>query len=319
MHPALSVIVFTVASGAGYGMLIIVSALSLLGWSRPVIDQGIAARWHGIAELVVALGMAGLGLFASTFHLGRRERAWRAFSQWRSSWLSREGIVSLATFAPALAFAWVRYTEGVVRGPWQLAPAGCLAGAVATLVCTGMIYASLKPIRQWRDPRVVPAYVALALASGAVMTLLVGWAFGAPPNAALTAFAVAALIGAAAVKLSYWRAIDRGRSASTTASAIGLNEATSARLLDPPHTGTNYLLEEMGFRVARKHALTLRRAALVVGFVLPAILVVVAHAAGALAVAVAVVANLVGTAIERWLFFAEATHTVTLYYGARAV
>ncbi len=319
MHPALSVIVFTVASGAGYGMLVVVSAQSLLGWSQTVFNASMATRWQGIAELAVALGLAGLGLFASTFHLGRPERAWRAFSQWRSSWLSREGIVSLATFVPALAFAWVSYSEGVVRGPWLLAPAACLVCALATLVCTGMIYASLKPIRQWRDPRVVPAYVVLALASGAVMTLLVGSAFGTPPRLGLTAFAVVALIGAAAVKLNYWRAIDRGRSASTTASAIGLREATDARLLDPPHTGTNYLLEEMGFRVARKHARTLRRAALVVGFVLPAILVVVAHAAGALAVAVAVVANLVGTAIERWLFFAEATHTVTLYYGARAV
>jgi len=32
---------------------------------------------------------------------------------------------------------------------------------------------------------------------------------------------------------------------------------------------------------------------------------------------VAALVHLVGVMVERWLFFAEAKHTVTLYYGAR--
>ena len=49
------------------------------------------------------------GLLASTAHLGRPERAWRAFSQWRTSWLSREGVMAVATYVPAglLAIGWV--------------------------------------------------------------------------------------------------------------------------------------------------------------------------------------------------------------------
>ena len=74
----------------------------------------------------LALGLISAGLLSSAGHLGRPERAWRAFSQWRSSWLSREGVASVATFVPAGLFAigWVFLgrTDGWV------AVAGLLAG-----------------------------------------------------------------------------------------------------------------------------------------------------------------------------------------------
>ena len=90
------------------------------------------------------------------------------------------------------------------------------------------------------------------------------------------------------------------------------------RLIDAPHSQSNYLLDEMGFRVARKHAEKLRRIAIFAGFVGPAALLALAPLAGAAASAVtaaAVIAGAIGLAAERWLFFAEARHVVTLYYG----
>lgn len=311
MHPALSVIVFTVASGAGYGLFAVVGLTVLIG-----LPFGHA--WHGIVALGVGAALAGFGLLASSAHLGRPERALRGLTQWRSSWLSREGIAALATFVPALALAW-RWLD---VGPSRLAALALVAGAVATVACTGMIYASLKPIRQWRHGLVVPAYLVLALASGALLAVLVARAFGAP-SATLTLVSCTALAGAVAVKLVYWRAIDRGAAPSTPVTATGLGAFDDARQLDPPHTGSNYLLREMGFRVARKHAAKLRRMALVVGFALPVVATIAGGgagpAAGIVLAAFALGANIAGTAIERWLFFAEATHTVTLYYGARSV
>jgi DMSO reductase anchor subunit len=54
-------------------------------------------------------------------------------------------------------------------------------------------------------------------------------------------------------------------------------------------------------------------------FVLPVLLLAAAMAAGSpLAAVLSVLAallQLAGMLVERWLFFAEATHTVTLYYG----
>src|SRR6188472_40678 len=102
MHPAYSVILFTTASGAGYGLL---ALLGLVG-----LNHGPASSFaFGATCMVIALGLIALGLLSSTFHLGRPERAWRAFSQWRSSWLSREGVFSVFTFLPTAIFGigWV--------------------------------------------------------------------------------------------------------------------------------------------------------------------------------------------------------------------
>ncbi|MDH3582039.1 MAG: dimethyl sulfoxide reductase anchor subunit, partial [Hyphomicrobiales bacterium] len=104
MHPAYSVILLTTASGAGYGLLILLSLYGLLGFVP-------AGRWLGFAGFGVAFALITIGLLASTFHLGRPERAWRAFSQWRSSWLSREGVLATMTYVPTGLFAlgWVLF------------------------------------------------------------------------------------------------------------------------------------------------------------------------------------------------------------------
>ncbi len=49
---------------------------------------------------LISLTLIATGLIASLFHLGNPQRAWRALSQWRSSWLSREGVMAIATFVP---------------------------------------------------------------------------------------------------------------------------------------------------------------------------------------------------------------------------
>ena len=102
MHPAYSVILFTTASGAGYGLLVWLALLGMLGLVPP--DSGL-----GLVGIASALALITAGLLASTAHLGRPERAWRAFSQWRTSWLSREGVLAVATYIPAglLALGWV--------------------------------------------------------------------------------------------------------------------------------------------------------------------------------------------------------------------
>ena len=88
MHPALSVIFFTTLSGAGYGLLAWLAIASLVG--------GLPGPVRIVATLI-ALVLASAGLLASFWHLGKPMRAWRAFSQWRTSWLSREGVAAVLT------------------------------------------------------------------------------------------------------------------------------------------------------------------------------------------------------------------------------
>src|SRR5262245_44681387 len=119
MHPAVSIIVFTTLSGLGYGLA------AMLGLN--LLDPGAVATKAGH---ILALALIAAGLLSSTLHLGNPQRAWRALSQWRSSWLSREGVLALLTFAPLLVSAWV----SVIDGRYQAA-SGLLgaAGAVATV------------------------------------------------------------------------------------------------------------------------------------------------------------------------------------------
>ena len=314
MHPAPSIIVFTTLSGAGYGLLLVLTLGSTLG---PI------PAWPGLGlvGMALALGLISVGLLSSTLHLGHPERAWRAVSQWRSSWLSREGVMALITYVPALIFAsgWVLLgTTGGIFWPFALLAA---AGAAVTVWCTGMIYASLKPIRQWHHPLVAPIYLAFALMTGSLLTLPL-LALAGAPHACAGWLAVPAILLAWGLKAAWWRAIDRDQPVSTPESATGLGRIGLVGMLDPPHTETNYLLHEMAFRIGRRHGRKLRRLSYAVGLgaalVLSVLTLVSTGLLAGLLAALAAAAGLVGVAIERWLFFAEARHTVTLYYRRRA-
>ena len=309
MHPAFSIIFFTTASGAGYGLLV------LLAWGALVGHLG-SQTGFGIASFAVAIGLVGAGLLSSLGHLGHPERAWRALTQWRSSWLSREGVTAILTFLPALAFAWSWVVAGEVS---RLAAALTIVGALVTTVCTAMIYASLKPIRAWRNPWTVPVYLTLGFYTGALLAALLLHVYGL--RGPFVTFLIAVVgLAATALKIGYWMFLDGGRSASTAETATGLGSIGKVRMLDPPHTESNYLLKEMGYRVARKHARKLRLITLLFGFGLPILLSFLAvQGSDAVAIAgslLAVVSGGLGVIVERWLFFAEARHTVTLYYGS---
>jgi DMSO reductase anchor subunit len=311
MHPALSIIFFSTASGAGFGLLALTGIAVPLG----LLPQN---PGFGIAVLAMAVLLAVAGLLSSTLHLGRPERAWRAFSQWKTSWLSREGVLSVLTFVPAAVFAigWIIF--GRIGGVFGLC--GILAAMLAagTVYCTGMIYRSLKPIRQWHNYWVVPVYLALALMSGLLLLDLVV-RFWAHPTA-IPVLAVIAVVFAWWLKERYWRFIDTALAPSSIESATGLGRRGRVRMLEPPNTEENYLLKEMGFRIARKHRMRLRFVARAAGFAVPLAATLAAlFAASTLAAAVAVLGAALGLVVERWLFFAEAKHTVMLYYGAETV
>ena len=316
MHPAFSVIVFSALSGAGYGMLALV-ALAVLGEAAPVR----ALLWL----LPLALVLVTVGLLSSLAHLGKPLRAWRAFSQWRTSWLSREGLAAVLTYPPAIALGAGLMVQALTPDPGVSASRGSVAlisialialiGAIATVVCTAMIYASLKPIPAWRHRLVLPGYLLFSLACGAgAMASAVALAGGEARGWAAL-FALAAL-AAAALKWRYWRDIDGASLPFTRGDALGL-PGRDASVFERPHTQGNYLTREMGFVLARRHAARLRMIALVLFGAAPLLAALLAWALpGSMpfALPAAALAALCGVLVERWLFFAQARHMVTLYY-----
>src|SRR5262249_17319050 len=180
---------------------------------------------------------------------------------------------------------------------------------------------SLKPIHQWYNSWVIPNYLLLALFTGALWLNAVVHFW---QSAAVATAAVAVIAGVAALvcKLGYWNFIDTTQSASTVATATGLGKLGTVRFFEAPHTEENYLLREMGYRIARRHAAKLRRISLLLLFALPLPLTALTLVSGGIwAIVLAVLACLsasAGVLVERWLFFAQAKHTVMLYYGAQA-
>lgn len=315
MHPAPSIVLFTTASGAGFALLL------LLGLGAPL---GLlpASGWFAFVALALAIALAAAGLGSSVFHLGRPERAWRAFSQWRSSWLSREGVFAVATFLPTAIFGigWVFF--GVTQGFIGLCGIIAAALAAVTIYCTGMIYASLKPIHQWHNAWVVPSYLLLGLMAALLLLdfLVRLWARHATILAVATLLVV---VIAWWIKERYWRFIGTTSARSTVASATALGSRGRVRMFEAPHTQDNFLLQEMGFHIARKHAQRLRWIARLCAFALPTLGSLLAlllwGVPGTVAAGLAMLSAALGLLIERWLFFAEAKHTVTLYYGAESV
>lgn len=293
MHPAPSLIAFTTLSGLGFG---------LIAWLGLGVHDG-AAPWVALIYCLLAAALAAGGLLASLAHLGHPERAWRALSQWRTSWLSREGVLALATFAAFTPYAALWGLAGV-----RFPALGLLAGALAlaTVAATGMIYAQLRAVPRWRHWSTPALFLALALAGGAIL-------------AGRTTLGALLLLAALALQLAHWRhgATAYARAGSSIGTATGLAPLGAVRLLEPPHTGRSYLTDEMLHRVARHRATALRRLAVILGYALPALVFLTLESwpAKHSVAGLAVLAHVAGIAASRWLFYAEAEHVVGLYYG----
>lgn len=289
MHPARSIILFTTLSGLGFGLLV------FLGLGYPPVSGLTAFAFFALAYLL-AVG----GLVASTFHLGHPERALKAFTQWRTSWLSREAWASVAALGVMALFG-----AGLVFFDVRLRLLGVLGAllCVATILSTSMIYAALKSVPRWNHWSTPVVFLSYAMAGGALL-------------AGQVTVAIFLLLALAAVQAWVWRDSDTrfARSGTSLASATGLTGGT-VRSFEPPHTGRNYLLTEMVYVIGRKHAARLRAISLVLASFLPTILLLLpfSHTLAGLAV----LSHVAGALAARWLFFAEAEHVVGLYYGKR--
>ena len=290
MHPAPSVIIFTTFSGLGFGLLF------WLGLGLPA-----PTGWVAFVFFAIAYAAAVGGLLASTFHLGHPERAIKAFSQWKTSWLSREGIAAVVTL-----LIMGLYGAGLVFFGTRLTLLGWLGaiGSLATVFTTSMIYAQLKTVPRWKHWTTPALFLTLSLGGGALLSGNVA--------VALVLLAVAAAVQVVAWVTGDSRLKDSG---TTLASATGLGTIGTVRAFEPPHTGTNYLLREFVHVVGRKHSTQLRIIALVLGFAVP--LVILALGVNHVTALLAVVSHVAGVLCLRWLFFAEAEHVVGLYYGKR--
>ena len=290
MHPAPSVIIFTTLSGLGFGLL------AWMGLGHPNVT-GMPAFMFYFVAYALSVG----GLLASTFHLGNKMNAIYAFSQWRSSWLSREGIMAVLTL---LVFAPVAIAQVFLN---TTLPALGFIGSVfamITVFTTSMMYTQLKTVPRWNMFPLNPAlFLLYAIAGGALLAgegRLAGWLI-----AAVTILQIIA-----------WIAGDARVAASGTdkGTATGLGRIGKVRMLESSNTARNYVMDEMVHTIGRKHAQKLRVIATLLIGIFPALILILLPS-GLLITVIALTSHVIGVAAGRWLFFAEAEHVVGMYYS----
>jgi len=309
MNPALSVVFFTTLAGTGQGLAL---ALFAAEWASGRHWLGVAGgdRFY-IAGALAAAALACAGLVASFFHLGRPERAWRTASMWRTSWLSREVIALPGFIALALAYAaahWMVRDESLVVG------ALAALAAIVLFLCTGMIYACIRFLREWATPLTPINFTLLGCANGFTMAAAIA-ASGAPGLLRFFAmgaigFTFAALIG----RLAAWQRNAMLVPKSTLQTAIGIKHGRIEQK-SQGFMGGSFNTREFFHGKSAPFLRKVKWLFLALAFGVPfAMLAPAIDGASPAWFALAFVIQYVGLLAERWFFLAQANHPQNLYY-----
>jgi DMSO reductase anchor subunit len=301
MNPAWSVIVFTTVSGAAQGLAVMLALAQLSG-------AGAAPGLLGFA-LPLVLVMLGVALTASTLHLGRPARAWRAVMMWRTSWLSREVIVLPAFIAAVALWSWT----GKAAATWLLLLV--LVLSVMLWLCTAMIYACLRFIQEWAHPLTLLNYLLIGLASGAVLACALAAAFD--DLRLLSALGPVALFLTAAAAAARGLSLRRNAALvprSTLQSATGIRSHKLTQV-SMGMTGGSFNTREFFHGCTLALLGGVKLGFVLMAFVLPLLMLLYALRGGPrwTFIAAALV-QAPGLLAERWFFFAQARHPQNLYY-----
>lgn len=310
MHPAFSVIFFTVTSGLGYGLLFMSAVIGLLinPFNQDVQMQNFILEIL-LTSKIIGISLVTMGLLSSTLHLSNPKNAWRALFRFKSSWLSKEGVFAVLGFP--IVFSYIAnilwFQNSII---FIISSVLVLLIAVITVFSTAMIYASLKTIRTWNTSLVPTNYLIISFFGGslALLTLFTYYNLQAP-----ILFIIATILAVIAfmTKNTYYFCVGQP-SSMPIQSATGLSGKT--RLLCSGESSKNFLQKEFGYDIDIKYAKYLRILSVVLAFLVPFLILIITQI-DFMMVLIALIIHYLGLFVERWLFFAEAKHVVNFYYG----
>jgi len=324
MRPAFSVLFLTTLIGAGQGLLIalVCGQLFLVVGTG---DVSLSGGFYAMGSLI-ALVLLALGLLASFFHLAHPMRAWRAATQWRTSWLSREVIALPAAMGMAVlygglhALGWdmalMHFANGKSLDLTMAVGFVTVLACLALFLCTGMIYACVKFIREWHSVWTVINYTLMGLASGFVLAAAYAASLGAVVTGLYAGTALVLIVAALAGRaVSLWRNA-RLKPLATLKGAIGAPHQ-NIRQVTQGFNGKSFNTKEFFHGKSPETVKFLTTFFLAVGFAAPFVLVALGMGSAAI-LWLAVMVQYVGLLAERWVFFAQGNHVQNLYYQRKA-
>ena len=210
--------------GAGAGCFLLAALLRGL-------DDEFRLAFSGVPLLIVAPGVALLGVLALTPEVGRPWRARWLLVNLRHSWMSRE-VLAMAVFLPVSAVACF-----VAHPAWWTAGS---AAAAALIISQGFMFRHARGVPAW-NRAVVPVVFLTSALSTAAGVLLIASAVAGHAGTATTLLVVTGCLAADATAwvsyatgtrdAAFRRATAALRQPSAIATHIGLSRVAPALLL----------------------------------------------------------------------------------------
>ena len=322
MHPAFSVIFLTTLLGAGQGVFLAMFTVHLY----QAFNLWPAANYQQfyVAGSVIAVVLLLAGLLASFFHLGHPERAWRSAAKWRTSWLSREVIILPLTMVLITAYGLAHYmgwTQAVfiMPGGKEVDPAlltGFLAmlAVFALFVCSGMIYASIKFLREWHSPLTVINFILMGTASGFIIAAALAHWLQTNLAGFYTGWAIILTVAAFIFRFYSLGRNKRLRSITTLQTATGIKHPQLVQQTQG-FMGGSFNTREFFHRKSAGFIKSIKVIFILLAFFVPIILLVLYWFNPVfMLIMLAIIIQYIGLLAERWYFFAEANHPQNHYY-----
>ncbi len=320
MKPAFSVIFLTTLIGAGQGLFLAYYSVEILTLLSILPGEQITGSSRAG---LLSLAMLIAGLVASFFHLGHPERAWRAATMWKTSWLSREVIALPSAIAMIFLYTLLKLSgnEMVVYHLANGTPVSLhiVIGYIAffavllLFLCTSMIYATLKFMRQWHTPLTVLNFLLMGCASGFTLAATMSTHYDPQLFSYFSAFAIGLTMVALISRFASLIRNKNLRKPSSLQSAIGIHHPTIRQMAQGAMGGsfnTRAFIHGYGAAVVK----LARRFFMLAAFVLPVVLLSISNENALMICTFAFVLQYIGLLVERWYFFIEAEHPQNVYY-----
>ncbi|MCU7940822.1 MAG: dimethyl sulfoxide reductase anchor subunit [gamma proteobacterium symbiont of Bathyaustriella thionipta] len=325
MQPAFSVIFLTTLIGMGQGLFLAIYTEQVYSVLN-VVEKTSTVEFYSLGS-AVALLLLILGLMASIFHLGRPERAWRAASMWRTSWLSREVIILPTVMGFIFLYGLVHFmdwniivmTFGAVEIDLSI-----IIGALTTLfvfslyIATGMIYACLKFLQEWHSPLTVINYLLLGSASGFTLATFIA-AYKHPELISFFAgWSIVLLVLSFIFRGASLIRNKRLRPKSTVQTAIGVRH-NKIKQKSMGFMGGSMNTRDFFHGKTRRFLKSIKTLFLLMVFAIPLTMLILAFFKPSITIlGVAIASMYIGLLAERWYFFAEGNHPQNIYYQSIA-